>query len=131
MAGSDGASDLPLVREAFPRTIRLVASARDRKPLPALAGCADQPDGVRIEGYADVLSVLPGEPVGLHVSSTAPTYTVEVLRTGNYEGRWARKVWSSGPAGAEVPMRIVREGRETWLRVKSADRNSFLRKPLL
>ena len=42
-----------------------------------------------------------------------------------------RKVWSSGPAGAEVPMRIVRDGRETWLRVKSADRNSFLRRPHL
>jgi hypothetical protein len=40
-------------------------------------------------------------------------------------------VWSSGPAGAEVPMRIVREGREAWLRVKSADRNTFLRKPSL
>lgn len=42
-----------------------------------------------------------------------------------------RKVWSSGPAGAEVPMRIVRDGRESWLRVKSADRNAFLRRPHL
>ena len=42
-----------------------------------------------------------------------------------------RKVWGTGPAGAEVPMRIVRDGRDTWLRVKSADRNSFLRKPQL
>ncbi|MEQ1901370.1 MAG: S1C family serine protease [Devosia sp.] len=42
-----------------------------------------------------------------------------------------RKVWGSGPAGAEVPLRIVRDGREAWLRVKSADRNSFLRKPQL
>jgi S1-C subfamily serine protease len=42
-----------------------------------------------------------------------------------------RKVWSSGPAGSEVPMRIVRDGRESWLRVKSADRNSFLRRPHL
>jgi S1-C subfamily serine protease len=42
-----------------------------------------------------------------------------------------RKVWRSGPAGSEVPMRVVREGRETWLRVKSADRNSFLWKPQL
>jgi hypothetical protein len=25
----------------------------------------------------------------------------------------------------------VRDGRETWLRVKTADRNSFLRKPQL
>jgi S1-C subfamily serine protease len=42
-----------------------------------------------------------------------------------------RKLWTSGPAGAEIPMRVVRAGRETWLRVKSADRRSFLRKPQL
>lgn len=42
-----------------------------------------------------------------------------------------RKLWKSGSAGAEVPMRILREGRDTWLRVKSADRNSFLKKPQL
>ncbi len=28
-------------------------------------------------------------------------------------------------------MRVVRDGRETWLRVKSADRSSFLKKPQL
>ncbi|TIX08658.1 MAG: signal protein PDZ, partial [Mesorhizobium sp.] len=32
---------------------------------------------------------------------------------------------------SEIPLRVVRDGRETWLRVKSADRNSFLRKPHL
>jgi S1-C subfamily serine protease len=42
-----------------------------------------------------------------------------------------RKVWQSGPAGAEVPMRVVRDGRDTWLRIRSADRNSFLKKPQL
>jgi len=42
-----------------------------------------------------------------------------------------RKVWDSGQAGAEVPMRIVRDGRENWVRVKSADRNAFLRRPHL
>jgi S1-C subfamily serine protease len=42
-----------------------------------------------------------------------------------------RKVWRRGPAGAEVPMRIVRDGRDTWVRIKTADRNSFLRKPQL
>ena len=42
-----------------------------------------------------------------------------------------KKVWSSGSAGTEVPMRIVRDGRDTWLRVKSADRNSFLIRPRL
>jgi hypothetical protein len=28
-------------------------------------------------------------------------------------------------------MRILRDGREAWLRVRSADRNNFLRKPQL
>jgi len=42
-----------------------------------------------------------------------------------------RKVWQSGSAGAEIPMRVIRNGREAWLRVKSADRNSFLKKPQL
>ncbi len=42
-----------------------------------------------------------------------------------------RKVWTIGEAGAEVPMRIVRDGRESWLRVKSADRSSFLKRPQL
>ena len=42
-----------------------------------------------------------------------------------------RKVWGSGPAGTEIPIRVVRDGREKWLRVHSADRASFLRKPKL
>jgi hypothetical protein len=28
-------------------------------------------------------------------------------------------------------MRIVRDGRDTWVRVKSADRNTYLRRPHL
>ncbi len=42
-----------------------------------------------------------------------------------------RKLWASGPAGTEIPLRIVRAGREHWLRVISADRNDFLKKPAL
>ena len=55
------------------------------------------------------------------------------VRDGEVEGLsdFYRKLWASGPAGAEVPMRIVRDGRETWLRVKTADRNAFLKKPQL
>ena len=41
------------------------------------------------------------------------------------------KVWSCGSAGVEIPMEIVRDGRSHWLRVKSADRASFLKKPRL
>lgn len=42
-----------------------------------------------------------------------------------------RKVWKSGPAGTEIPLRVLRNGRDAWLRVKSADRSSFLIKPHL
>ncbi len=42
-----------------------------------------------------------------------------------------RKLWKTGPPGSEIPMRILRDGREAWLRVRSADRNDFLRKPQL
>jgi S1-C subfamily serine protease len=55
------------------------------------------------------------------------------VRDGEVDGlaNFYRKLWESGPAGTEVPMRIVRNGRDAWLRVKSADRRNFLRKPQL
>jgi S1-C subfamily serine protease len=55
------------------------------------------------------------------------------VRDGEVDGlaSFYRKLWESGPAGTEVPMRIVRNGRDAWLRIKSADRRSFLRKPQL
>jgi hypothetical protein len=33
--------------------------------------------------------------------------------------------------GSEFALRLVRDGRENWVRVKTADRNSFLQKPQL
>jgi hypothetical protein len=49
-----------------------------------------------ISGYADHVSVLPGQPVRLFVSSRAPSYTVTALRMGWYGGLQARVVWRSG-----------------------------------
>ena len=42
-----------------------------------------------------------------------------------------RKVWDCGEAGTDVPVRIVRKGRDAWIRITSADRRSFLKKPQL
>lgn len=42
-----------------------------------------------------------------------------------------RKLWSKAPAGAEFSMSVVRDGRESWVRVKTADRDAFLQKPQL
>jgi S1-C subfamily serine protease len=46
-------------------------------------------------------------------------------------GDFYRKVWSSGPAGTEIPIEVVRDKRALWLRVKSADRSSYLKAPRL
>jgi len=46
-------------------------------------------------------------------------------------GDFYRKVWSLGPAGVEVPLQILRDGRTIGLRVRSADRSSFMKRPRL
>lgn len=48
-----------------------------------------------IEGYADRVSVLPGESFQLFVSTTGPGFQVEAFRVGWYGGAQARKVWQS------------------------------------
>ena len=42
-----------------------------------------------------------------------------------------RKVWSLGEAGVEVPLTLVRDGSPVNVRVRSADRNDFLKRPRL
>ena len=42
-----------------------------------------------------------------------------------------RNIWSVGPAGADIPMMIFRDGSTFELGVTSADRNSFLKGPVL
>ncbi len=46
-------------------------------------------------------------------------------------GDFYRKVWSCGVAGVEVPIEIIRDGRALGLRVQSADRSGFLKRPRL
>ena len=42
-----------------------------------------------------------------------------------------RRVWSLGQAGVEVPLRVYRDGRLLDVRIRSADRNQFLKAPRL
>jgi hypothetical protein len=42
-----------------------------------------------------------------------------------------RKIWSVGPAGSEVAMTLARRGASSNIRIRSADRNDFLKKPRL
>ncbi|KGE02110.1 S1C family serine protease [Rhizobium sp. YS-1r] len=82
-----------------------------------------------------------GEVIVMSVTENGPAAkaglkrgdVISEIRDGEVDGLadFYRKVWESGPPGSEIPMRILRDGREAWLRVKSADRNDFLHKPQL
>lgn len=98
----------------------------NRPPRPWLGVFSADNDGDVV-----VMSVAdggPAEKAGLQRGDI-----ISDVRDGEVENLadFYRKLWETGPAGAEVPMRIVRDGRESWLRVKSADRDSFLKKPQL
>ena len=46
-------------------------------------------------------------------------------------GDFYRKVWGLGDAGVDVPIEIVRDGRALGVKIRSADRASFLKRPRL
>ncbi|MEV4557037.1 N,N-dimethylformamidase beta subunit family domain-containing protein [Kitasatospora sp. NPDC049285] len=79
-----------------------------------------------IEGWADRVSVLPGEQFGLHVSTTAPGFTVSAYRMGWYGGARARLVWKSGalPGTRQEPFTVdqaTRTVRTAWTRTTAVD----------
>jgi S1-C subfamily serine protease len=98
----------------------------DRPPRPWLGVFSAESDGEVV-----VMSVADGSPAakaGLQrgdVISDVRDSEVDSLAD------FYRKLWDTGPAGAEVPLRVVRDGREAWFRIKTADRNAFLKKPIL
>jgi S1-C subfamily serine protease len=44
-------------------------------------------------------------------------------------GGFYRRIWSLGPVGTEIPLTLVRRGAHVSVKVRSADRNDFLKKP--
>jgi S1-C subfamily serine protease len=42
-----------------------------------------------------------------------------------------RGIWARGPAGVEVPIEVVRDGRSVWLRVRSTERSALFKRPRL
>jgi S1-C subfamily serine protease len=42
-----------------------------------------------------------------------------------------RSIWRLGPAGVEVPLTLLRAGAQVEVRLRSADRSDFLKKPQL
>ncbi len=74
--------------------------------------------GLADDGPADRAGVRPGDRVVGFGED-------EVSDLG---GLW-RRLWSSGAAGTPVKLRLMRDQSEVVVRVKSADRQSFLRAP--
>ena len=69
-------------------------------------------------------------------------FTVAVVEAAAYPGaeNWSGCVYFCenlahteilGPAGVEVPLRLVRDGNGLDVRIKSADRREFLKRPVL
>ena len=100
--------------------------AVDRPPRPWLGVFTAESDGDVV--VMNVSDNSPADKAGLKRGDI-----ISDIRDQQISGLadFYRKVWGSGPAGAEVAMRIVRDGRDTWVRVKSADRTSYLRRPHL
>ena len=71
-----------------------VVAEQDRAGSPDWRIRSFGPDNA-IEGYTDKASVLPGEDVSLHVSTTAAGFRVSAYRVGWYGGAQARLVWRS------------------------------------
>jgi S1-C subfamily serine protease len=98
----------------------------NRPPRPWLGAFSAESNGAVV-----VMSVADGSPAekaGLRRGDV-----IFDIRNEEVEGLadFYRKVWDSGAAGTEIPMRVVRDGREAWLRIRSADRNDFLKRPQL
>jgi S1-C subfamily serine protease len=72
--------------------------------------------GVSEEGPADLAGVKRGDIV-LAVGSDAVATQAELYR----------KMWALGPAGTDVPLRILQDGETRDIRIKSIDRSGFLR----
>jgi hypothetical protein len=51
-----------------------------------------QPANAQISGYASSTSVTHGETIDLFVSTTDPAYTIEIFRTGWYDGLGGRRM---------------------------------------
>ena len=82
-------------------------------------------DSIVIGGTADNG---PAEQAGLRPGDKILTVNDEEIP--DLVGLW-RRVWSSGSAGAEVRLRIERDGDARRVSMRSADRTSFLKSPRL
>jgi S1-C subfamily serine protease len=74
--------------------------------------------GIAAKGPAHEADIHPGDAI----------LAVNGESTVDLAGLW-RRVWASGYAGAEIVVRLLRDGKVVTARVHSADRTSYLKTP--
>jgi S1-C subfamily serine protease len=98
----------------------------DRPPRPWLGMYTSEAEGtIFVAGLAEGG---PAHRAGIHPGDIV----VEVAGApvGDLAGTF-RAIWAVGPAGAEIPVTVMRDGAPRQLRIPSADRDNFLKKPRL
>lgn len=102
---------------------------RGRRATPARPWlgffAAEMENRVAIAGIA---SRGPAEKAGLQPGDIILTVAGEQVQ---YLASLFRLIWGRGPAGVDVPLRILRGGGAAEVTVRSVDRNTMLRKPQL
>jgi S1-C subfamily serine protease len=105
----------------------LLSYGRVNRPArPWLGMYATESDGTLVVGAVNDNG--PAEQAGVRVGDKILTVNDEEIP--DLAGLW-RRIWSSGSAGAEVRLRIERDGSPKRVSVRSADRASFLKSPKL
>jgi S1-C subfamily serine protease len=82
---------------------------------------ADGPEAVVVVGLANGG---PADRAGVHVGDVV--LEVGGMPVGGLADTF-RKVWALGAAGVDVPLTLARDGTQLGLRLRSADRNDFLK----
>jgi S1-C subfamily serine protease len=105
----------------------MLAYGRVNRPARPWLGVYAAENGGKVI-VADLADKGPAAAAGMQ-----PGDVIASVRDESVEGLadFYRKVWAGGPAGAEILLEVVRDGRAAWLRLASADRRSFLKAPKL
>src|SRR6266404_2334283 len=105
----------------------MVKTGRSRRPSHPWLGMYTTEAGKKLV-VAGLAPGGPAERAGMKIGDVV----VEVAhgRPASLADLW-RRVWRAGPAGAEVQLKIVRNLTISEVRLKSADRSEFLKKPHL
>jgi S1-C subfamily serine protease len=113
---------IDLLAPILDEMLRLGRTAAPPRPWLGMY-TADEKGQLEVVGLA---SGGPADRAGVHLGDLV--LEVAGARVGGLAELW-RKVWSLGPVGTEVPLSLARNGAVRQVRVRSADRNDFLKKP--